>query len=349
MKIDFFEEPELEFGIAHHVDMRFGIMNYGPVDFDEPTAPKSITIGIVGTNESIEGVRRWLDKCKDEIPAKKSNQPNLFPRFPGFGLEKSFRSALVFDSSLEKAISIGLFENLRKETDGKKVIEAAVDLFIEEMRYLKEKKSPRVIICAVPQILLDIMRPVAQKNDEDADDEVGETSFVSFGGISFHDMLKAKAMNIDVPIRLIIPSTYDEKKRRRQVRRSDLVRTLQDEATRAWNIHTALYYKAQGVPWRLLRSPSDYTTCYVGVSFYRALDGASLHTSVAQVFNERGQGIIVKGGQATISKVDRQPHLSNVDATSLLENALKTYKKEHYNFPARVVVHKSLCTLAGRA
>ena len=28
-------------------------------------------------------------------------------------------------------------------------------------------------------------------------------------------------------------------------------RPLQDEATRAWNFHTALYYKAGGTPWRL--------------------------------------------------------------------------------------------------
>jgi hypothetical protein len=32
------------------------------------------------------------------------------------------------------------------------------------------------------------------------------------------------------------------------------------------------------------------TTCYVGVAFYRNDDDITLDTSVAQVFNERGDG-----------------------------------------------------------
>ena len=31
------------------------------------------------------------------------------------------------------------------------------------------------------------------------------------------------------------------------------------EATRAWNIHTALYYKAGGIPWRLVRDAAELT------------------------------------------------------------------------------------------
>ena len=41
MKADFFHEPELEFGIDKHIDMKFGLMNYGPLDFQVPTAPKN--------------------------------------------------------------------------------------------------------------------------------------------------------------------------------------------------------------------------------------------------------------------------------------------------------------------
>ena len=65
---------------------------------------------------------------------------------------------------------------------------------------------------------------------------------------------------------------------------------MQDEATRAWNLHTALYYKGQRDPWRLLRHAIDLQTCFVGVSFYRRAEGERLLTSVAQVLNERRQG-----------------------------------------------------------
>jgi hypothetical protein len=43
-------------------------------------------------------------------------------------------------------------------------------------------------------------------------------------------------------------------------------RQVQDPATRAWNFHTALYYKAGGIPWRLIRD-ADSETCFIGASF----------------------------------------------------------------------------------
>src|SRR5690348_8127124 len=136
---------------------------------------------------------------------------------------------------------------------------------------------------------------------------------------AFHDVLKAEGMRLQVPMQLVRPYTYTGEKIASR-RRSTTAATLQDEATRAWNLHTALYYKAGGIPWRLLRSPSDLATCFVGVSFYWSLDGDRLLTSAAQVFNERGEGVIVKGAQAQLSKDDRQPHLSEDDAQTLLNN-----------------------------
>ncbi|WP_327007975.1 hypothetical protein OHA72_12265 [Dactylosporangium sp. NBC_01737] len=38
-------------------------------------------------------------------------------------------------------------------------------------------------------------------------------------------------------------------------------------------------------------------------------DNTTLETSVAQVFNQRGDGVIVRGAPATVSRHDRQPHL----------------------------------------
>lgn len=148
-------------------------------------------------------------------------------------------------------------------------------------------------------------------------------------------------MRLGKPVQIILPTTYDEKKRLPQKRRTDRVKRLQDEATRAWNLYSALYYKAGGTPWRLVRDSFQLTVCYVGVSFYKTLDGSRLMTSTAQVFNERGDGIILRGGAATISKEDRQPHLQQTGAYKLLDDALKAYKGEHHNLPARVVVQKT--------
>jgi hypothetical protein len=337
MNIDFLGEPELEFGAGRHIDIRFGIMSYGPLDFAAPVAPSKINIGIIGSKDSVEGVRIWFERCRGEIPAKASKQPNLFPKFPGFTKEIAFRSTLVLDDSLCRDIPVGNIALVSKIPDRNERISRCVDLFMEEIQYLSQNRDAKVLVCAVPSTLLEAMGPEEfESNDADA-----LVSDLSGTRLDFHDMLKARAMQqYRKPIQIILPGTYDasQNKRRSKVGRR---LELQDEATRAWNIHTALYYKAEGVPWRLPRESSDLTTCFVGVSFYKSLDKSALLTSVAQVFNERGEGVVVRGRAANISKGDRQPHLPQEHAYELLKDALARYWEVHRTFPARVVVHKS--------
>ena len=333
MKLIHLDEPELEFGSGRHIDIRFGIMNHGPLDLGSSLAPRQIPVGIVGSRETIEGVHDWLEKCRSEIPAKASKQPHLFPRFPGFSEENGFRCSIVVNDTLARDIPKNRIADLAKIADLETRIREAVELFLDEIRYLAENTPARVILCALPMELLKLMQ--AQET-EDEQSAVPNTPIP----IDFHDLLKAKAMQYRRPIQLILPSTYDESKHRSQ-QRAGRKRTLQDAATRAWNIHSALYYKADGIPWRLRRESSDLTVCYVGVSFYRSLDKTKLQTSVAQVFNERGEGVVVRGGAATIAKEDRQPHLEEGDAHDLIRNALIRYREVHKNLPARVVVHKS--------
>ena len=106
MKSYFIQEPELEFGQGRHVDIRFGISNYKPLDYRDILAPKSIPLGVVGTERTISDLRTWLDTCARGIAAKASNQPNLFSRFPGFGDDTPFDAKLVFDSRLERQIPL---------------------------------------------------------------------------------------------------------------------------------------------------------------------------------------------------------------------------------------------------
>jgi hypothetical protein len=79
----------------------------------------------------------------------------------------------------------------------------------------------------------------------------------------------------------------------------------------------------------------------VGVSFFKSVAGDTLMTSVAQVFDERGEGLIVQGGSASYDKDDRSPHLSRENAQELLADGLATYRREHKTMPARLVMHKT--------
>jgi hypothetical protein len=91
-----------------------------------------------------------------------------------------------------------------------------------------------------------------------------------------------------VPLQLIRAGTYDPSKVRKQKRRTWKRRGRQDDATIAWNFFTALYYKAGGTPWRMVRAASDLEVCFVGVSFFRTPNSDTPATSFAQIYNQRG-------------------------------------------------------------
>lgn len=341
MNIDFLDEPELEFGNdARHIDIRFGLMHHGPLDSSNALAQKPIHVGIVGTQETIDGLAGWIDRCRGGVDAKPSKQPNLFVRFPGFGEHERLAADLVTDASLQRVVREKDLAPLYEMKDENAVVTGASDTFLSELESLTEKGAADVLVCATPFKLVQRMwedeaaieRPVESG-------EVGGTDEAVNVRLDFHDLLKARAMRLGRPLQLVLPGTYDEKKRLKRKRGG--FKDLQDEATRAWNFYVALYYKAGRTPWRLVRDPSQFTVCYVGVSFYKTLDGSSLMTSSAQVFNERGEGIVLRGGLAAISKDDRQVHLSEADATKLLRDALAAYRSEHQTMPARVFLMKT--------
>ncbi len=341
MRVTRFDEPYLQFGTSRHIDIRFGLMNYCPLDFDSDDAPKRIRVGIVGSSASIEGIREWLDKCREEIPAKESRQPNLFPKFPGFNSEIGFCSEIYVDSSLEKQIRSREIEDITRLAvrDEQKV--KAVESIVQQVRFLLEKRPPDVIICALPQEFLDAFDPPEDPPDLEDEERTATASRQSV--IDFHDLLKARCMALPsaCPIQLVLPATYDPKRKRRGRSKMRDIRPLQDEATRAWNFHTAIYYKAGGTPWKLSTEPSKLQTCFIGIGFFRTLDKERISTSVAQVFNERGNGIVVRGEPAIFEKEDRQLHLDAEGAYKLLNRALSEYRNEHKTMPARVVVHKT--------
>lgn len=339
MKAHVLHEPELEFRAGNrHIDPRYGISVFGPADADSPTAPHQIPVALVGPARAVDGIRTWLQRCQDRIEARdtKPGQENLHQPFPGFNADAPFGAELVFDDALVREIP----ERQLRRLAGGDVAAAtaeAVEIYGDAARSLAETGRCRVVICARPDELNDREdRPppaeeevAAERHDEQDDHETSG---------DFHDLLKATALTLPAPLQLMRSETWTGTPTKRD---GQAVRPLQDEATRAWNLHTALYYKAGGTPWRMQRHNTDLPTCYVGVSFYRTATGQELHTAVAQVFNERGDGVVVRGGTAHLSKNDSQPHLARSDARRLLLDALAEYRSNHGHQPARIVLHKT--------
>ena len=210
-----------------------------------------------------------------------------------------------------------------------------VAVFLDEIRAFSEQNvPPDVVICALPLRLI-----AATANAMPVED--GEDAKHVDEALNFRGMLKAACMELRLPIQILWPTTYDPRIRMPRKLKAANDRRVQDDATRAWNLFTALYYKANGLPWRLVRDPKHLKTSYIGISFYRTIDEGLVHTSVAQMFDERGAGLILRGARARESREDRHPHLLAEDAYELLSEALAAFRQQHRHFPARVVLHKT--------
>ena len=324
-------EPPLEFRPGcRHPDPRIGLSRYGPADIDAPDRPTTVTVGFVGPAEHIAGLQGWLHRCCSPIAPKaaKPGQEKLHVGFPGFRSEEAFHSQLVSHDSLVRAIPERELRRLATPA----ALGDLVDSYAERVESLSETGRCDVIMCCRPDQLDEPPADQRQDTAAEANGEPDESASPTVGR-NFHDLLKARTLSLAPPLQVIRRHTWAGK--------AEPGGVLQDEATRAWNLHVALYYKAGGSPWRLPRHSTDQQTCFVGVSFYRSSDGSRLRTAVAQVFNELGDGVVVRGGPAVLSKDDPVPHLDEADARKLLVSSLSAYRRVHGHQPARVVLHKS--------
>ncbi len=337
MKTTFIQEPELEFGGGRHIDIRFGLMHHGPLDARVAGGARTCRVGIVGDGEGIDNFRAWIDSCRSGIPAKQTRLKTLFPKFPGFGDDGCLPDFLVHES-WSRLIPARDTESLCQIEDTTEFTKASVDRYVSEAASLIEKGQPDVVICLLPAPLIkriDVSGPVHRGPRSNRPQHNR--------ALVWHDYFKAECLRLSRPVQLSRPGTFGGDVQRYT---SDGAPSLliQDEATRAWNFFCALYYKAGGVPWRLIRDASELLTCYVGVSFYHDRQEGqdeSVQTSVAQVFNERGEGVVIRGAPAQIRKDDRTPHLSEEQSASLLSEAIERFRQEHKTMPARIVLHKS--------
>ncbi|MEQ8524836.1 hypothetical protein [Gracilimonas sp.] len=323
-KLTVIREPLLEFHENKHVDIKFGLSKFGPFD-KSYSQNKIIKVGIVGTSHTIDNMRKWLEKLNSKIPSKKDNKI-LHPPFPGLETNPELNTKISINSKYEKVLNPVELQKALNHNNHDIVAKDTATLFKKTIESLLAKTSVDLIICCPSEEVYKKLRIENPKNLKQ------ETL-----AVDFHDLLKAKSLEFNIPTQLMWPWTYTESLS--PPSKSSI--SLQSESTRAWNFYIATYYKTSGIPWRMTRDPEVPTTCYVGISFFHNIKKTKVSSSIAQVFNEKGEGIIMRGEPVKINKNDKQVNLSEKDAFKLLDNALTTYKDEHFNFPARVVLHKS--------
>lgn len=336
----YIEEPLLTFGDhKQYEDPKMGLLAYGPCLLPRRNVISStIRLGIIGSKETIASSRKWIDRCQNEILGK-PELPRLFQGFPGFA--KVFGCELrVFPECIEELDESKDIKRILDLPDDYERVRYAAQLFIDGIKNLRVRE-PRshVVICALPQSIVDkcgrtdrtyYRRPSRARFQTTlfpSEEDLEKTAEIR----DLRRAIKAKAMELGVSTQLAKPTTFAT---------DSSAAKIQDDATRAWNFCVALYYKAEGYPWKLADMPIG--TCYVGISFYRnPSDPREVRTSIAQVFTHTGEGLVLRGGRAKWDITTRSPHLSEENAFQLMKDVLELYANQMKESPSRIVVHKS--------
>src|ERR1044072_6905197 len=323
-------EPELEFARDTYLCPRIGIASFDVYDSKREIRRDKINIGAIGTEKGLERLRSWLERCKQPIAARSDTlQRNLYPRFPGFHRNSGFKAELVVSSEGFKSIlEDDVKAIINSDSTREKKVAVALDLYKRPIEFLaRNRRAIDVIICVLADGLYNAIakekdlesepETIAEAEDEPPDIET-----------NFRRALKGASLHLEKPLQIVREQSLTD-------------RAPQDAASRAWNFCTALYYKTnQTVPWKLVTDPNEPRVCFVGIGFFRSRDRQITHSSLAQIFDELCNNVILRGGQAYQGD-DRRPHLKRDQAELLLGRAIDDYILANETPPARLVIHKT--------
>ena len=314
------DEPRLAFAEGReHTDPKIGIPLYGPRSFGTSRHPQEVHLGFIGTAEAVDHAQGFYDTFSGGVSGNGDHMP-----FPGFVKDRGYRSELRFDSSMVEKITrqeMLTLDAIRKRKDR---FEAALDLLDSKLSALAGKDHPLdyVVVALSPEL----------------HSKCKVVDFKEKGIGEIHRDLrrafKARAMKHRKPIQILLETTTGMLTTKRK---------LDHPSTIAWNLFNGLYFKCDGLPWSPTGLPPN--SCFIGISFYRPLGQSSmLRTSVAQAFDENGEGLVLRGHSFEWNEDEsgKSPHLTAELAEKLTDLVLEKYKKQRGGqLPQRVVIHKS--------
>src|SRR6266702_1442233 len=301
----YLDEPSLLFcGSREHVSARTGITLFGPRSLDMPGRhPDTTRVGLIGSGESQESAYQWLSSCLPGVAGDSQHDT-----FPGYTDRQGFYASLAFSDRWNEKITQNDLHAVTQHHLRKDRFTAALELVSDKVRRISRQDSPPdYLILALPDDLLmhcETVDYIEAKQPIHRD---------------FRRALKAEAMKYQLPTQILRQRTTEATPESQDVDHKSRV---------AWNVFSSLYFKAGGIPW----SPNGLATgtCYVGISFFRPLGSASrLCTSLAQAFNEYGDGLVLRGQDCLwdAKALGSSPHLNHDQAKTLIDQVLKQYKE----------------------
>lgn len=350
------EEPRLEFaqGLID-TDPKKALSIAGPFGIDRTKPPAEIIVGIIALASEVQHIKKWVERMHLRLLPDEKNIKR-YREFPG--MEKAFHAKIRVDDRFIRILDRDRYEHIAADS-GSTAFNSMLDFFADAIHSLFGDLRPDCILVGFPpevaelrvsnnrltfaeQSILERLQSEDEANqlvlfkptDEEkrvAAELLPQAEELLFR--NFHRALKARCMSLQnpVPLQVLTRQTYIEQEKK------------QSEATRAWNLATALYYKSGRIPWR----PAGLTksTCFLGLSFHhlKRRSGDLVYASVAQAFSAEVEPFTLKGASVRHDQVtvDKRPYLKASQAEELVERVLKKYQILTGETPARIVIHKT--------
>src|SRR6266498_708729 len=338
-----FSEPPLEFALEQRMQHpRDGITLFGPFESKGINRPQHIVYGLFGTPDGIRAFRSFSGALNRPILTEKEFDDVLWPHFPGF--EESFHSIWSTEPAWEDAIDASELVSATQIAEMHQRVYSVVNLYLDKIQIAKRRDETfQVFVCVVPDAVFGTCRVrsagVRVRRKERGFRETMGDFFATFDprqyafSLDFRRQIKARVMELEVPIQIVRESTL-----RLQDRQSMAERELTPLSDRAWNLATALYYKGGAKPWKL--SSAREGVCYVGVAFKDTEDRDRNACSAAQMFLDDGDGVVFLGDYGHwYSERKGEYHLTRAAAKKLLSGVLNTYREQHGKPLTEVFLH----------
>lgn len=310
-------EPLLGFaGDVECEDPKVGIPYAGPRSYGTGRHRDHVNVGCVGTAQGMDLIHSFMQSASDGIDGDDTHYP-----FPGCHADRGFRTELRFDDLWLAPITASerrsLMEKGRRQRPR---FEELLEILVDRVAHLANSDQP------VDLALVVLPDDIARR--------CGTADFRESGQLIHRDLhaaLKARCMELRMPTQIVWESTTRLSE--------EHSRDLEHPADVAWNLFTALYFKADGFPWSPVGLPDG--TCFVGIDFFRPQgEMSTVRAAVAQAFAESGDAFILRGNEFNWTAPNRSPHLPADHAAQLITSVRKHYERHHRRAPRHVVIHK---------
>lgn len=352
------EEPKLVFGDGNKLtDPHAGLSLFGPYDKDELGRPHEVSYALIGSTSGLRLFKDFVQLLKGPLFHEKLQGEDvnidigrLWPPYPGFST--AFECDLPDHTRFEYKIAEDEIMTNVNDIDQHKRVFKIVNLYLDKIKMIAERdENIKVVVCVEPDLIWKNCRPKSVVRREDATGtrvtkkEVTELRKYAgdlFGSyeedqydysIDFRRQLKARVMTYRIPVQLIRESTL--------LLQGTNERKLTPISDRAWNLSTALYYKAGGRPWKL--SGARDGVCYIGLTFRCSEDDKKdprTACCAAQMFLDTGDGVVFRGEFGPWYSPDTNEfHLSRDMARLLLKGVITTYERQGGKTLKEVFLH----------